>query len=233
MESVNCSEAHESISARIDGERPSVPDEVLDRHLAGCPACQAWQEQAIALRRATMLREAPRVPDLTARILAEVTAPCTPRRGARLALGLVALAQSVLGLAALAGLQFEPMDHMSHGGLAAVHLSNESAAWNVAVGIGLLWAAMRPAKAAGLLPALTGFVVVLGVICGIDLLAGQVAMDRVTSHGLVVVGLVLLFVVHRQHTRLTAPPPAGQHLPVPGETGMPGSGMSATGHHAA
>ncbi|MGW5748974.1 zf-HC2 domain-containing protein, partial [Amycolatopsis sp. NPDC003861] len=133
---MNCSDLRESLSARIDGEQPVVAADALDRHLAGCPACRAWQEEATALRRATLVREAPRVPDLTARILAEVPAPQPQQWGLRLALGLVALVQSGLGLAELLGTD---VGDAGHGGLlAAAHLGNESAAWNVAVGIGLL-----------------------------------------------------------------------------------------------
>ncbi|WP_239071810.1 zf-HC2 domain-containing protein, partial [Amycolatopsis sp. SID8362] len=208
----------ESISARIDGEQPMVPDNVLDRHLAGCPACRGWQERASALRRLTLVREAPRVPDLTARILAEAPVPMPQRWSLRLALGLVALMQSGLGLAELLGAD------IGHGGLAAaVHLGNESAAWNVAVGIGLLWAALYPSAAAGLLPALGGFVVVLGIVSGVDLSAGHAATDRVVSHGLVVAGVALLFAVRRQQARHPAPSPADR-LPAPR-----GAGANAPG----
>ncbi len=223
--SVNCSDLRESLSARIDGEQPAVADEVLDRHLTGCPACRAWQERAIALRRATLVREAPRVPDLTARILAEVPAPRPEPWRLRVALGLVALVQSGLGLAELLGAD---VGHAAHGGLvAAAHLGNESAAWNVAVGIGLLWAALRPSAAAGLLPALGGFVVVLGIVSGVDLTTGQVAADRVASHGLVVAGVALLFAVRQQYARRPAPPSADR-VPAPdaNRTGESGDGPS-------
>ncbi|WP_410608056.1 zf-HC2 domain-containing protein [Amycolatopsis sp. lyj-109] len=244
--SVDCSELRESISARVDGEQPVVPEDVLDRHLTGCPDCRAWQERATALRRLTLVREAPQVPDLTAKILAEAPVSRPQRWGLRVALGLVALVQSGLGLAELLGAD---VGHAGHGTLAAaVHLGNESAAWNVAVGIGLLWAALRPATAAGLLPALGGFVVVLGIISGVDLTTGEVALDRVASHGLVVVGVALLVAVRRQHKRRPAPHSADR-LPVPGddatsspETSSPRAGdppqrrrfpQRPTGRHAA
>ncbi|MFJ7217760.1 zf-HC2 domain-containing protein [Amycolatopsis sp. NPDC098790] len=207
---MNCSDSRESLSARIDGEEPAVAEDVLDRHLAGCPECRAWQGRATALRRAALVREAPRVPDLTARILAEVPAPRPRPWRLRVALGLVALVQSGLGLAELLGAD---VGHAVHGGPA--HLGNESAAWNVAVGVGLLWAALRPSAAAGLLPALGGFVVLLGIVSGVDLSAGQVAVDRVASHALVVAGVALLFAVRRQHSRQPAPPSADR-VPAPG-----------------
>jgi hypothetical protein len=85
------------------GGQGQLQDDVLNRHVTGCPACRAWQEQATALRRLTLVREAPQVPDLTARILADAPAPRPQRRGLRVALGLVALVQSGLGLAELLG----------------------------------------------------------------------------------------------------------------------------------
>jgi predicted anti-sigma-YlaC factor YlaD len=206
---VNCSDIREALSARIDGEAGPLPDPVVDRHLASCAGCRAWQDNAVRLRRLMLVREAPAVPDLTERILAEVPAPPAQRWGRRIALALVALVQCGLGFAGLLG---EDVGHAGHDGVLAmaVHLGNESAAWNLAVGLGLLWAALRPATAAGLLPALTGFVVILGVMSGIDLSDGQVTLPRVLSHGLLVAGVGLLFAVRQEHRRTPVPSP-GTH----------------------
>jgi predicted anti-sigma-YlaC factor YlaD len=203
---VNCSDFREALSARIDGEAGPLRDPAVDRHLAGCPRCRAWQDDAVRLRRLLLVREVPRVPDLTERILTEVPAPSGQRWGLRIALALVALVQSGLGLAELLGTD---VGHTEHGGMMAmaVHLGNESGAWNLAVGFGLLWAALRPATAAGLLPALTGFVVVLGLVSGVDLFGGQVTVARVLSHGLLVAGVGLLYGVRRQHRRTSTPSP--------------------------
>ncbi|MGW3966633.1 zf-HC2 domain-containing protein [Amycolatopsis sp. NPDC005003] len=209
---VNCSDFREAISARIDGEAGSLPDQVVDRHLAGCPQCRAWQDDAVRLRRLLLVREAPQVPDLTGRILTEVPAPPAPRWGLRIALALVALVQSGLGLAELLGAD---VGHAEHGGMTAMaaHLGNESAAWNLAVGFGLLWAALRPATASGLLPALAGFVAVLGIMSGIDLSDGQVTVSRVLSHGLLVAGVGLLYGVRRRHRRTSTPGPSTRAEP--------------------
>jgi len=206
---VNCSDIREALSARIDGEAGPLPEPVVDRHLAGCPGCRAWQDDAVRLRRLMLVREAPAVPDLTERILAEVPAPPAHRWGRRIALALVALVQCGLGLSELLGTD---VGHAEHGGMlaVAVHLGNESAAWNLAIGLGLLWAAMRPATAAGLLPALTGFVVILAVMSGIDLSGGEVTLARVLSHALLVAGVGLLFAVRQQHRRTTTPTPGAR-----------------------
>jgi predicted anti-sigma-YlaC factor YlaD len=147
------------------------------------------------------------VPDLTERILTEVPAPPAQRWGLRIALALVAFVQSGLGFAELLGAD---VGHAEHGGMMAmaVHLGNESAAWNLAVGFGLLWAALRPATASGLLPALAGFVAILGLVSGLDLAGGEVTLSRVLSHGLLVAGVGLLYGVRRQHRRTSTPGPS-------------------------
>lgn len=204
---VNCSDFREALSARIDGEPSPLPDTAVDRHLEGCPHCRAWQDDAVRLRRQLLVREAPRVPDLTERILTEVPAPSPQRWGLRIALALVALVQSGLGFAELLGAD---VGHAEHDGMMAMaaHLGNESGAWNLAVGFGLLWAALRPATASGLLPALAGFVAVLGLMSGLDLADGQVTVSRVLSHGLLVAGVGLLYGVRRQHRRTSTPGPS-------------------------
>jgi predicted anti-sigma-YlaC factor YlaD len=218
---VKCSDIREALSARIDGETASLPDTVLDQHVEGCPECRSWQDQAVRLRRSMLVREAPAVPDLSERILANVPAPSAEKWGVRIALTVVALAQSGLGVAELLG---GGDAHAGHGALvAATHLSNESAAWNVAVGIGLLWAALRPRAASGLLPAFGGFVLVLALISAIDASDGQVTAGRLLTHSLVVAGVGLLFAVHRQVRRTPAPGPdtraaahAGDDVELPG-----------------
>lgn len=141
------------------------------------------------------LASAPRVPDLTERIIAAAPLPRRERWGLRLALAVVALLQASLGFAQLLGVD---TTHAAHAAEAA-HLGNESAAWNLAIGIGLLWAALRPRSAGGLLPALTGFAVVLAVVSASDLFGGLVTGARVLSHGIMLAGVVLLFFVYRQH----------------------------------
>jgi predicted anti-sigma-YlaC factor YlaD len=198
---VDCALFRESLSAAMDGEAGPRPEAEVDRHLRGCGACQAWQDQAQRLRR-SMVRQAPEVPDLTAAILERAPLPSREKWAARVALGLVGLVQSGLGFAEF----LLPADaHAAHTG--AIHLSNESAAWNLALGIGLLWAALRPRTAGAQLPLFAGFALVLGVASVIDVSGGQVGAGRLLTHGLLLVGLVLLVVVHREHRRTPAPAP--------------------------
>ncbi len=52
---VDCEQAANLISSRVDGEIPATEDAVLDAHLAGCPACRAVLEAA-ELQDAAMVR---------------------------------------------------------------------------------------------------------------------------------------------------------------------------------
>ncbi|MDT8915245.1 zf-HC2 domain-containing protein [Amycolatopsis sp. PS_44_ISF1] len=218
---MSCEIFREALSARLDAEPGPLPADQVDAHLAICPACRSWSARGEALRRAMLVRAAPPVPDLTAAILAQAPPVSREKWGLRVALGLVGLVQCGLAFAQLLG-----MDTGVHGGGAmAGHLINESAAWNLAVGIGLLWAALRTRAAAGQLPMIAGFVLVLTVVTTSDLIGGQVTAGRVLTHVFLVIGLGLLFAVHRQHRARREPGPGRadeQYEPAPAET--PGSG---------
>ncbi|MEV0675545.1 zf-HC2 domain-containing protein [Actinosynnema sp. NPDC050436] len=196
---VDCDTCREALSARLDGEAEPAPPADTDAHLDGCAACRAWQDDAAALTRSLRLRPAVATPDLVDAVVA-----AAPQVGAtrgwypRAALAGVAVAQVTLGLGQLLGSGPEggSTGHGIHGASGS-HLFNESTAWNLALGLGLLWAALRPRATTGMLPVLAGFVVVLGAFSAQDLVNGEATVQRVTSHAVLVLGLVLLVVVHR------------------------------------
>ncbi|MFC4852658.1 zf-HC2 domain-containing protein [Actinophytocola glycyrrhizae] len=196
--------ARESLSARLDGEAGPAPVELLDAHLAGCGACRDWQHRVEELNRLLRVRPAAPGPDLSATIVADVPV-IEPAQGwgVRGALVCVAVAQVALGLSQLVGMG-TTATHIGHGGGPAVagHLFNESTAWNLALGIGMFWAAFRPRATSGLVPVLAGFVVVLFAYSTHDLITGAAPVSRVLGHGLLVIGLVLMIVVNRRHRPL-------------------------------
>ncbi|WP_410672553.1 hypothetical protein [Amycolatopsis sp. cmx-4-68] len=231
---VRCEECREGLSARLDGEAEPVP---VDRHLESCAACREWFAEAGRLRRAMLLRPAPPVPDLTAAILERTPAPSGEGWGPRIALAAVAIAQLGLAFAQLLG---------TAGGDHLAHVDHESGAWNLAVGIGLLTAALRPRTAGGQLPLLAGFVGVLLTLSAGDLAAGRVTLARLATHLLVVLGLALLWTVHRGHHNRNAPLPAATSEddgsatsgstvdgPTPGRPRPRPFRRQAQGHHAA
>ncbi|TWP48512.1 hypothetical protein FKR81_28425 [Lentzea tibetensis] len=196
---VDCDTCREALSARLDGEPESAPADQVEGHLAECADCRAWQDQAAALTRTLRLRPATPVPDLTAAILdaAPVIEPPRPRGWLpRMLLGGVAVAQLTIGLAQILGTGESA--HSGHStGVDSSHLFNESTAWNLALGLGLLWTALRPAAASGLLPVVGAFVAVLIPFSASDLLGGAATVSRVTTHALLILGLALLVIVHR------------------------------------
>ncbi|WP_019806742.1 zf-HC2 domain-containing protein, partial [Saccharomonospora halophila] len=211
---MDCVHIRDALSARLDNEAEGHDPHEVDRHLRSCVACRSWWAESGRLHRAMRLTEAPPVPDLSDRVLATVRPRRRGRhRAVRVALGVVSLAQTCLGLAQLLGLD---VAHGMHSGAGAAHLGNESAAWNLAVGIGLFWTAIRPHSAGGLLPALAPFAAVLGVVSAVDLHGGTVGVGRVLSHGILLAGLCLLFVVHRQSRTRGPAPTSGTTAPDPG-----------------
>ncbi|PRY44596.1 putative anti-sigma-YlaC factor YlaD [Umezawaea tangerina] len=179
-----------------------MPTEVTDAHLASCAACRKWQQDVATITRGLRIRPAVEVPDLTAQILA-ATPPPLPRprttRGwyPRMVLAGIGVAQLTLGLAQVFSTGGTDV-HAAHG---SPHLFNESTAWNLALGLGMLWTALRPKASTGLLPVMAGFVTVLTLFSTHDLITGTATLARITTHLFLVLGLVVLLIVHRtRHT---------------------------------
>jgi predicted anti-sigma-YlaC factor YlaD len=191
----------EAVSARLDGEPEPAPAEQTDEHLASCTTCRSWQVRVTETSRTLRVRRVLPVPDLSDAVLAIAVPPAKPQGWwARTALVGIAAAQLSLALSQLLGVGPLAAHGAEHGAAPlAGHVFNESTAWNVALGIGLLWAAFRSRVTSGLIPVLTGFVLLLGAYSAHDLVTGVVPASRVLSHGLLVLGLGLLVVINRRY----------------------------------
>ncbi|WP_239313297.1 MULTISPECIES: zf-HC2 domain-containing protein [unclassified Frankia] len=209
---MDCSTCREAVSARLDGESESQPPELIDAHLAGCARCRAWEETAIALGRSLRVDEVSAVPDM---VDAVMSAPPARSRGplSRIALGGVAAIQIIVSLSQLldgaaAGAEGHGAEgHGAGGHLSPAHLFNESAAWNLALGIGMLWAAMYARHAAGLLPTMFGFVVALTGLSAHDLAVGAAPWSRMITHLPLFAGLALLYLIDRDEHHRGRPVP--------------------------
>jgi predicted anti-sigma-YlaC factor YlaD len=131
------------------------------------------------------------VPDLTAAVLAALPADRTGAAARarlvgtalRLALLAVGVAQAMLAWPELDGVMA-----MS----APAHLTHETAAWNLGVAAAFLAVAAAPRLAAGALPFLGTFAVLLTAVTAADLAAGRVPADRALGHLLLLAGVALV-----------------------------------------
>jgi predicted anti-sigma-YlaC factor YlaD len=208
---MRCEDCRDAISARMDGEDPGVAADAVERHLAGCAACRAFADRAAHVTRMARIRPAEDHPDVLPGLLAALDAGesrPTPRRGWRAVardavrvalavLGVGQLALALSGIVAAMGTEGGP-DRL--GGASMAHLSHESAAWNLALGVAFIWAASGATRrAGGLVPVIGAFVALLVALSAMDLIAGHVEAGRLAGHVPVIVGLVLLLL----HARLT------------------------------
>lgn len=196
---MRCDQAREGLSARLDGEDPGVPAAALDAHVAACAACRAWP--GLVADAARPLRVQPALPgrDLVEAVQSALkdSGPVVPTRPwARAALVVVAVAHLLLSLPAL----------FAGDGHGAVHAARELGATDVALAVGVLAAAWRPWRAAGMLPVVAALALGLGATSVLDLLAGETTALAELPHLLAVVEAVLLFRLRR--TALTSPPAA-------------------------
>jgi predicted anti-sigma-YlaC factor YlaD len=210
---VRCDRAREAASARLDGEPLGTSATALDQHLSGCPDCARWLADATRLTRQARLGPAT-VPDLAESITADIALPTRRvlrrRFVLRLLLAGVGIAQLAIAVPALVG--------DSIGMVMSEHGAHEAAAWNLALAAAFVAAAVAPRRAAGLVPLLGTFIVVLAALTVHDVAAGAVGVDRVLTHLAAVLGLVLLLVLDRNERAL----PPGRFVAAPSDE--PGTG---------
>jgi predicted anti-sigma-YlaC factor YlaD len=194
---VKCDRVREAASARLDSEPIGMPVAVLDEHLATCADCARWLAAATRLTRQSRISTAD-VPDLSRHLLGDVIGPARRllrrRWWLRAALVIVAIVQVAISLPPLFGTSIDMAMSM--------HAAHETAAWNIALGVGFLFTALRSGRATGLLPVLATFVVVLGALCVTDVVDGAVSAGRLATHAGIVVGLALVFGLARVESGL-------------------------------
>jgi predicted anti-sigma-YlaC factor YlaD len=129
------------------------------------------------------------------------------------ALALVGVVQLIMGLKQVGG---GASSQHAHTGLDATpgHLWHESAAWNVAVGAGYLFIALRRTRPTGLMPMLTAFVGMLLLMSVNDLSGARVDAERLVSHGFVILGYLIVAALSRV---------SGAFVPSPGDKATPGA----------
>lgn len=186
---MDCEQCRAALSARLDGEDPGLPGPALDAHLAGCAACRRFAERIGGLA-AALPRDAAQVPDRAVEILAAVRvqrraqAPAESRervvRAGLAVVGVVQIAAALIGMTA-----------------PGAHTLRDLGAFEVALAIGFLVAAVRPSTAAGLLPTAAALAVCLLVVVVADVLGGQAAAGGEAAHVTELVGVTLVWMLAR------------------------------------
>jgi predicted anti-sigma-YlaC factor YlaD len=188
---MQCDPYREAVSARLDGEPLGMPADTLDAHLAGCRGCASWADRAAVVTRRARLAAAPPVPDLTAAVLAALPADRTGA-AARARLVGTALRLALLAVGVAQALVAWPELHGIMAMTAPAHMAHETAAWNLGVAAAFLAVAGAPRLAAGALPFLGTFTVLLTAVTAADLVAGRVPADRALGHLLLLAGVALV-----------------------------------------
>ena len=184
---MDCITCRQHLSDVLDGRLARADEVDLADHLAGCLPCRSYEGALADLHRLVRLRPAEAVPDLSDAILARAHPPRAGRgQWIRLALVAVGLTQLVLALPALV---------LGDDAGATVHIARHVGSLTVALAIGLIYAAWRPAWAFGLIPiaaALAGCMVVTALL---DVAQGHAQTLGEAHHLLDVSGLVLLWLL--------------------------------------
>ena len=184
---MECDLAEELLSARLDDQCTAAELAALDQHLAGCAGCRQHEAALAALHRASRVRSADPVPDLSRLIMAKAHPP-RPGRGewVRVALAVVALTQLVLALPALL---------LGDDVGATVHVARHVGSFSVALAIGMAYAAWRPERAFGLLPSAAALAGCTLLAAGFDVAGGRVGVLAESAHVMDVAALVLLWLL--------------------------------------
>lgn len=208
---LSCEQIREALSARLDGEADPAESVAVDAHLADCPGCRDWSEAAARVTRLARTSTVDSLVQVDDQVLAAAPGPGRARltlalRGALGALGVV---QLLLGVVQITDGARTQAVHTAHflPGVGPGHLWHESAAWNVALGVGFVWIALRRTRPTGLLPTLTMFVGLLTLLSANDILTDRVDVQRLSSHGFVVAGYLIIVALSRPALD-PGPPPA-------------------------
>jgi len=198
---MRCTRFREAISARLDGEDPGLPLELVEAHLDECADCQAWAAAVDSLGGAGADRAPVERISLDPALLATLgaRAPRAQSSGGalistfewRIALAMIAVTQVVLSWPGA----------FLHDGHASMHLAHELTGWDMGLAAGFLFVAWRPARAWGMLPLVTVFVVGMVVTSGVDVASGHALLGREAVHGLAIAGLGCLWMLARRAPR--------------------------------
>lgn len=195
---MTCEDVRVALSARLDGEKLPISAKAVEVHLAGCSGCRVWLIQAERVTRVVRVQPVD-VPDLTARVLAAVTADASAttstgdrdavhvrRQVLRLAVAVTAIAQLAVALPVL-------LAAFGVGG----HTGREMASFDVAIAVGYALAAYRPERARAFIPVAVVLAACLAATSAIDIANSTTGWTSEIGHLAAVVQAGLLWALWR------------------------------------
>ncbi|MDH2416249.1 copper resistance protein CopC [Nocardioides sp. CER19] len=199
---MECSEVREALSAWADGERgpdagreePNV-EAAVRAHVAGCSGCAEFEEAMRGLVELSGLVAQEPVPDLAGSVLAR------RRRRGESRVFVLRWGIALMGGAELVNALYS---FVAHGGQEG-HATHESLSFTIAICLGLLLAAYRPALARGYLPVIGTAVGLLLVTAVLDVSGGRTSALDELPHVDLLTGCVLLWLLAREQPGGPAP----------------------------
>ena len=190
---MDCERFREALSAELDGEDLGVSPDALRRHLRSCIGCQQWKQELGRLHRTGRLGPADPIPDLSSRILSAIRREEKHDRRRRHTVAIR------LGLLLVAGLQLAigAPDLLSGSGSGRAHLLHELGSFDLALAVGFLCAAWRPARAYGMLPLMATLAAGLAATALIDISDGHAVAFTEGTHLLDLAGFGLVWLLSR------------------------------------
>ena len=181
------------VSSRIDGELGAADEAALDLHLETCPSCQAYQDDAFALRRSLRMRSV----DVVA--AEEAAEPPVDLVGSLHGLSALRWVLVVIG-GTLIVLNISSLVTPESG--VAAHLSRHDAVFGTALGIGMLAVAAKPHRAIGLVPLTSAIGVLMVIVATADLVTGSANLLAEAVHLVEFAGLICLWVISGGPSRI-------------------------------
>jgi predicted anti-sigma-YlaC factor YlaD len=211
-----CVAAHDLVSARTDdfggdGSEQELPFSIadLDAHASTCPDCRRFQAQIVALRGVVRrLTPSPTV-DVSAAVMRSIRmnnrmntrmnirtgSVRENHRGARPAIGpSVTIGLLITAFAQLLG----ALPHLfAVTGGASGHLSSDTAAFEIALAAGFVYAAVRPVAVGGVRLLTTVLACLSVFVAAVGAAKSTIAFPLETHHVIAIFGTVLLWLLPR------------------------------------
>lgn len=181
---MECGEAREILSARLDDAASRIEIRDSDAHLVTCGDCRQYWDDIAQITRRLRVRDAEPVPDVASVVLARAHPPLLGRgEWVRWGLGFVALCELILALPGL----------VAGEGASTVHDSRHIGSFGAAIAVGLLYVAWRPARAFGILPIVAALAATMATAAIVDIASGRTTSFAELHHLLELAGLWLVW----------------------------------------